>query len=494
MMDLFLYYIDDICDEKITELSHQVKFYGFIACFTTIALIMGGVLALTVYMFHSNEDEDTDINALEHIFTAEVKDDNDYDKNKLNDNNYVAQWELSKKIRDKALFWKNKKNEDIYGNLIDVYAEKEQENGNDNSYGNDNDEKFYSARAVSRSSILKTPVSKYKEKSRDISPLSLASDTQFQNISLMMEDDDDDDDNDGSDYGLNGFASRSEDNLNGDISNSKLHTINMSMIGPGYYYVYIGNIYGNWEEFENRLQNDVKVSLKGVNKAFKILDRKILTDFKKGKNLNSLKMLRCALSDNNFQKIVLEKVINKVDFFKELVLNAGIVDEIRLEIYLIFYYSFCFESDVLITFQFLNVIIRTMVESLSHANGNIFNDGMKILVEIVGYCDIVDFNERIFVDNFMGINFMNDREQKILWEVLKLVIVRWMFENESEIENIKIYDILRVKVEKLIESYVEKDNEKYLEFLLIWDMVKRSGNNDKENSVRIKRRKSKKLI
>lgn len=135
-----------------------------------------------------------------------------------------------------------------------------------------------------------------------------------------------------------------------------------------------------------------------------------------------------------------------------------------------------------------------MVESLSHANGNIFNDGMKILVEIVGYCDIVDFNERIFVDNFMGINFMNDREQKILWEVLKLVIVRWMFEHESEIENIKIYDILRVKVEKLIESYVEKDNEKYLEFLLIWDMVKRSGNNDKENSVRIKRRKSKKLI
>ena len=190
LLDLFLFYVDDVCEEKIKELTLQVRFYGLVVCTITVACVIGGVLFLTVSIlcFLNNDDDTMDsfeegkisngeeqyspsnarqdvspnskrnhssnlnlyrsstewlqpIFGLEHSFSSDIEDKNAVNKEtrKLTPPStaarkraynhrdvYTSQWDLTKKVKDKALFWRKSCSElgdyPGYESLLDLYT------------------------------------------------------------------------------------------------------------------------------------------------------------------------------------------------------------------------------------------------------------------------------------------------------------------------------------------------------------------------------------
>lgn len=638
LLDLFLFYVDDVCEEKIKELTLQVRFYGLVVCTITVACVIGGVLFLTVSIlcFLNNDDDTMDsfeegkisngeeryspsnarqdvspnskrnhssnlnlyrsstewlqpIFGLEHSFSSDIEDKDAVNKEtrKLTPPStaarkraynhrdvYTSQWDLTKKVKDKALFWRKSRSElgdyPGYESLLDLYTNptsisvsqgrpeniQQEETNNEvleddysenlctlkrttnisssqfmkaRSYSSENISAgimdcadYTSTRAYSRSSIQKTPQSKSGIYA------SLEDDTDFQNISLLMEDDEENNNEnalekvtksteDYSDIDIDidkeGLlikprecqlranskrrTSRSEDNiLNSSVKernmyDSKIHVINMSKIGPTYLHIYLNNVYCGWDDFEKRTKLEIPdssdtINIKTINRALKCITRRNMNDYKKNKTIDQLRIIRFGFICEKYHELILNDVIKNSGFLGEVIMSEKVDDEIKLEIYQIFYYSFCYESIIQLSFEFVNEVVRCLIISVSSIKNKpgstLYGDGIRCLHGILCYSNLDDFIGDIFDVCFRDINENGFEVQNTKWELLKLVICEWMSESETLHEIADIFIKLRVKVNRLITEYVEKDNEKFHEFLLIWKMLREYADGaDKEN-------------
>lgn len=601
MLDLFLYYADNICDEKIKDLRIQVKFYGFIACIITIAFIFFCLLLFSVWIFSLNEDSIFEVGdndklknrrrSFENIYTddeseniddssfwdlglknsftedfREMKQDFEIDHVIQLKNLYIPKWDISREVIEKALFWKNnqlsKKNEcPGYDNIIDIYAsgilEVEDVNAisETNNHSDNEDDEVYEnvnhnlkrinfkrvlnystsdllsggsgfyesyenpiSKIYSHSSIQKTPVSKAysinetddyeSEVSTSDIDLNLYSNchSKISRISLLLEDDSEVSNkiasNGSNKNELLVRSSKSEDNIivknkkKIDAKyNSREQTIKMGKIGPTYLYVYLNLIYGSWDEFKSRgLLSDRnfnnKIGTKNLFKFLKYFNRNQVRDFKWTKIIDKLKTIRGAFFNEKYHDVILECIIKNIEFLASLLINEKIENKVKLEIYYLFFYSFSFESKIQLSFEFVNLIIKSMIKSLSlikyekdeeseeseeHENMEenliIFNDGLRCLYSVLGYSNIDDFIIEIYKKNFGNINELTFKEQSIVWELFKLIICEWMLEAENIGEIRDIYHKLNANFENSITNYVEKDNPKFQEFLIIWKML-----------------------
>lgn len=84
-----------------------------------------------------------------------------------------------------------------------------------------------------------------------------------------------------------------------EYTDSRIHSLNLSKIGPTYLYVYLNMIYGNWDEFEYKsvLSGNgaisEKLNDKIVKRLLEILKRSAIEEFRKEKMKESWKF--CAL-------------------------------------------------------------------------------------------------------------------------------------------------------------------------------------------------------
>lgn len=540
---MFLNYLDDVCEDKIKNLSQQVRFYGIITSIISSVLIIAVLLFVTVWFFffmNSNGtiDVENELKAfsncqMEHSFTSEIVDNKLNTSKLIDDENlhlnsnihnsiYLPKWDLAKKIKKNALFWKPLyPSFKDYNSLIDVYQNNSTVNSQPNSRQNSsmiNKIQFKPICNSSRKSSLQNSLNNdsslnystakmFNNSSSELDSISRVSNNSNDNIndiSLINEETSNDEtglqinigniNNIGSassgDYNSKKIlsalrSSKSEDNYSflqlsssSNIeNNSKLHTLNMAKIGPTYLYVYLNIIYGSWEEFEYRsilsgIDFIDRMNDKNAEKLIKLLNKNSINDFKKNKIVNKLKLLRGFFINEKYHEIFLKEIIKNINFLGVVITDFKINELIKSEIFQIFLYSFCYESQTQLTFDFAIILINNMIDSLSSINSNsiCYKDGIRCLHRILVYSDIEDFINVIFESCLCKINEFIIEKQNIIWEILKLVICEWLLEAENLIEINKVFNTLNSKINKLINGYVEKDNEKFHEFLLIWKM------------------------
>lgn len=567
LLDLFLFYVDDLCEEKIKELSMQIKLYGLISCVVTTAFVLAGLLFFTVWLFtlvgKSDPSEGNDY-ALEHDFSSDVetssKKNNDeklLSKESTIKEVYTSKWDLPSKIKEKAMFWKATTSRDSvndygYDSLIDIYANETADvsrisgsfgagfkfAGEVDDYSNmsigdihfkkiRSDDDFYEDDRLSESTdgiedyttariTSKTENSFQTFSSAILDTASIADSrsfsstanlVSFQNISLIADEDEDNEDEDDEDSGygnkiiesynnsIGQRVSRSDGdmlsrsgslkNKESEISDSKIHTINMSKIGPTYLYVYLNMIYGNWDEFEYQSVlsgNDAvsdKLNEKIIKKILKTLNKRAIDDFRKEKMLEKLEILRFAFITETYHELILKSVMNNVKFLGEVIKDDKVAENVKRDIFQMFHCSFWYESKTPLTFEFAKQLIKNSIDSLSRMNVDSvgFKDGIRCLHRILVYSNIDDFIGEVFDECFKKVNNLNFEKQNVVWELLKLVICEWMLEADR-IEEIKdIYTKLQGNINVLVDEYVEKDNSKYQEFILIWKMLRESSTN-----------------
>ena len=569
LLDLFLFYVDDLCEEKIRELSMQIKLYGLISCVIATLFVLTGLLFFTVWLFSlvgKTDSSDGNDYTLEHDFSSDIEisskknnDNTHEDKEPVVEEIYTSKWDLPIKIKEKAMFWRATASRDSvndygYDSLIDIYANEMvdvsricgsfgadfKSIGEVEDYGNmsigdihfnkvrsdddyydddrlsestDGIDEYTTARIASKTdNSLQTFSSAILDTasitgSRSFS--STANLVSFQNISLIADEDEDEEDEGNENNGyddkiIDGYnnsngqrISRSDGNMlsrsaslknkESKISDSKIHSINMSKIGPTYLYVYLNMIYGNWDEFEYRSvlsDNDAvsdKLNEKAIKKILKMLNKRVIDDFRKGKMIEKLEVLRFAFITETYHELILKSVMNNVKFLGEIIRDEKVAENVKCEIFQLFHCSFWYESKTLLTFEFAKQLIKSSIDSLSRMNVESvgFKDGIRCLHRILVYSNIDDFIGEVFDGCFREVNNLNFEKQNVVWELLKLVICEWMLEADRIDEIEEIYTKLRGNIEVLMDEYVEKDNSKYQEFILIWKMLmlRESGKN-----------------
>lgn len=570
LLDLFMFYVDDVCEEKIRELSLQIKLYGLISCVVTTVLVLAGLLFFTVGLFSvitkndfSNESEYT----LEHDFSSDIAASSKTNEDEVSNNDhedsvvkeiYTSKWNLPSKIKEKAMFWRATTSRDScndygYESLIDIYAndmngiskpaddlsvnyksDDELDNYSNISFGDihfrktRNNEDGNDVETVSTEELDDYATASFDLKMETIEPIvssafldtasitdskSFSSTTNlvcFQNISLIAEEDEEDDGDD-EDSGIEGGSyskkalrhnvgsgrkvSKSDEEVllksgnmlhESEYTDSRIHSLNLSKIGPTYLYVYLNMIYGNWDEFEYKsvLSGNgaisEKLNDKIVKRLLEILKRSAIEEFRKEKMKEKLEILRFAYITETYHEFILNNVMNSIQFLCEVIEDQEVSESIKCEIFQIFHCSFWYESKTLLTFEFAKAIIKSMVGSLSlmKVNSDGFKDGIRCLHRVLVYSNIDDFIGELFDGCFRDVNNETFEKQNIIWELLKLVICEWMLEADKIEEIEEIYEKLVVKIDSLLEGYVEKDNSKYQEFTLIWKMLK--GHSTKE--------------
>lgn len=145
LLDLFMYFVDDICEDKIKELDLTIKLYGLLSCSITIILTFTGLLLTSIWIFYlinkdNSENESSSDNNhnnkyidsyfLEHSFTSDSDKQLEMENDEIKDYKdiYPAKWDIPNSIRKKALFWRANLNPDenldykSYNSLIDLYA------------------------------------------------------------------------------------------------------------------------------------------------------------------------------------------------------------------------------------------------------------------------------------------------------------------------------------------------------------------------------------
>lgn len=139
IINLFLNYVDDMYEEKIKGIHQEIEVYGFIICITALTFLFTGLLSFFVWVFFFLE-LDTSIeqdeliekfyldseNISMDIFASDAKFCNSATDNKLLLDNYKLKWNLSKKIKEKAVFWEsnisdNEADYSGYDSLLAVY-------------------------------------------------------------------------------------------------------------------------------------------------------------------------------------------------------------------------------------------------------------------------------------------------------------------------------------------------------------------------------------
>ncbi|GAV26596.1 hypothetical protein PMKS-000050 [Pichia membranifaciens] len=323
----------------------------------------------------------------------------------------------------------------------------------------------------------------------------------FQNISLIADEDEEEEDEENENNGyddkiIDGYnsssgqrISRSDGNMfsrtaslknkESEISDSKIHSINMSKIGPTYLYVYLNMIYGNWDEFEYRSVlsgNDAvsdKLNEKTIKKILKLLNKRVIDDYRKGRILEKLEILRFAFITETYHELILKSVMKNVKFLGEVIRDEKVAEKVKCEIFQLFHCSFWYESKTLLTFEFAKQLIKSSIDSLSRMDVESvgFKDGIRCLHRILVYSNIDDFIGEVFDGCFREVNNLNFEKQNVVWELLKLVICEWMLEADRIEEIEEIYNKLKDNIDVLMDEYVEKDNSKYQEFILIWKML-----------------------
>ncbi|KAG0674155.1 hypothetical protein C6P40_002479 [Pichia californica] len=571
LMDLFMYYVDDLCDEKIKELDSTIKLYGLLSCGITIGFVFASLLIFSVWIFsvinkggsdNENENENDNDNEksdgmydyfLEHTFTPPNEED-DIISNVGVNKVYTSKWGIPQKIKDKALFWRAISRESAtnveyngYDSLIDLYANETSKtsinNDDDDINDNDNDDINNNNKLILNElkqndslsdcyttatgtetlgdSIQKSFKSGFilssTPEQENLSDISLDNPLVFQNISLLDEDNDNIDNDDDDQHqdirddiklsiqslNKNSFSSDeyedssdtkvSDNEIEYNNNNSKFYSYQLSIYGPKYLITYLNKIYGNWDEFEkrvlfsqNEINNENNIGDRNVIKALKILNRKCTEDFRKDKIKKKLKTLRIAYVTETYHEIILHDIMKSDEFLFKVIKDNRVDKFVKFDIFQLFYCSFWYESEIPLTFEFTEKVIISMIEFLSFINNKCieYKDGIRSLYDFLSYSNIEDFTEGgIFDECFKDINKYSFEKQNIIWECLKLVICQWMNECKNNNEIKFIYEILSIKINKMIQKYVEKDNCKYQEFLLIWKMLKNRfniDNNEKE--------------
>lgn len=292
--------------------------------------------------------------------------------------------------------------------------------------------------------------------------------------------------------------SKSEDNIALYSTNkagppdSMKQTLNLSQIGPTYLYVYMNMIYGNWNDFEERtlvidpLKSRIqrKATMPELLQHLNIIKKNSISNFKKDSTLLKLESIRFSYMDIKLHETILNVIVENVMFLCKAIKNKKLSGAIKLEVYRLFFYSFGYESSVQLSFDFACRVINGMINSISFLNKSSieYNDGMRCLHGILCCTNVEDFASDIFAKCFNGINNFESEKQDTTWEILKLVICEWMLDADSIDEIKHIYDTLKPKIGGLSSRYVEKDNEKYSEFLLIWNMIKEQSTDVEETN------------
>lgn len=550
-----MYFVDDICEEKIKELDLTIKLYGLLSFSITFILIITALLLSSIWIFYlinkdnlENEflNDDTYNNKyidnyfLEHSFTSDNDKQIEIEKNNVNFSNdiYISKWDIPKFIKEKAFFWKsNLKSDDnfdykSYNSLIDLYVNdttnqpdqniadldniKTFDDNNEilsNEFLNDsisdecNSDEFISARTESMTESiqksLQTNLIENSSSTKSNSVDSLEKPLNFQNISLIDDESDDKEFNEEPNIGddINHLSIHSMNQSSNDIAlklksiydelnipNSKIYSINMSNFGPQYLSIYLNMIYGNWDEFEQRsmilndemlnkahINNVEQIDGKDIKKMIKIINKNSIDEFKKDKIIDKLEILRIAYITETYHEIILNDIIRNIKFLVKVINNDDISNQIKCEIYQLFHCSFWYLSEIPLTFDFAENLIKGLIDSLCKINFESieFKDGIRCLYKILSYSNIDDFiTGGIFNHCFKDINNYNFEKQNIVWELLKLIICEWMLETNNLNDNFDIYEKLNIKFSNLIRGYVEKDNIKYQEFLYIWKMLK----------------------
>lgn len=535
LIDLFLYYVDDVYDEKINELTLQIRLYGLVACAVTTLFILIGLLFVTVWLFaltnkvDSEDDEDFENNQsitnniLEQNFSA--VDDDKLSVDTYKDKIYVSQWDLPIKVKQKAIFWKAPVSTDPdykdYESVLTLYekdTEPSHSNRNsqldlkDNEYETDNNSCLDLA-SVSRTDSIQQTVTAFYGKSQTnytgSSCISSRSQTKVQNISLIDEEDSSsynsyDAEDDVSYDSMNDPVSETEMSVYPSQNFKKLpksslpkgynaigrelhhtlsyiETVKLSKIGPSYLKQYLNVIYGNDDDFEycsllSCPHNDSTITTndENVHNALEFLNHKIYISDEE--TIEKLKFLRYSYLLPAYQQEILTCIIANLKFLCYILNEKENKDHVKREIFQLFYCTIWCESTVHLPSNFVANIIEEMMISLSYMDidASLFKECFRCLEGTIIYFNFDDFESKLFDRIFINVNNYTFERQNIIWECLKLFICQWMLAKVTEPRD--IYKKLKRKVEVIISGYVEKDNLKYHEFLLIWRMLNHTRN------------------
>ncbi|TID30550.1 hypothetical protein CANINC_000904 [Pichia inconspicua] len=597
LLDLLIFYVEDVCDQKIKDLTQQVQIYTLICelLISTIAVtwIFYGVKwilgptnlseAKKEFFIEKSERESNDVEEKLELSSSgnskwhggnvtphpklETRAEMDFPQKK---DIHLPVWDIPKIVKEKALFWKPQSKQDYcgYDSLIDFYGDQTQSKLSDidkvscvenlqsmssynnnmngtsfrktNSFSQSDLESDFScnsdystARIASQSSIQKTPVlqsskTQFEEEEQGIGDLNISlklkNDLYLKEcdstVSQSMVLEDTSDESEDEDNVPNRNFCKTSENSNDrrksrsegsmvltspkllDQPDSMAHTMNMAKIGPTYLYVYMNIMYGNWDEFEYRTlvkdpliyKSREKLHFSELTELLRVIKKRSLHEFKKNGSLSKLESIRFAFNNNKFHNQILNVIIDNVNFLCKVIKHKRFPGAHKLEIYRLFFYSFCFETETQLSFEFASKIINSMIYSLSYLERSSieFCDGLRCLHGILCSTNVEDFSGEIFDNCLKDVNSFRFERQSVLWEVLKLVFCEWLLDAETIKDINYINNTLRRKVEQLINGYVEKDNNKFQEFMIIWRMLlqtrKPNIKSDSENEISTKRK------